>query len=368
MSVFNLKATSHKKGVYPLFLGEPLGIYDSIQTNHPVVFDIYKQMKADDWSETEVNLLQSKADFETVPKSISDIMIETIKWQWAGDTIASQNIMTLLAPFITNPELMTAVTKQVENENLHALTYSEIVRQSIKNPKKIIDEIQADERIYNRSTKLIEVFTEVEQAGAKLTLGLLDRETDREYLQQLVIKFMFVLLALEGIQFMASFACTFAVAEQDVFVGIAKLVQKIMLDEVNHTNLDLYVLNTLYKDKGWKQAFKDTREEVKFLLDSIVEDELEWADSHIFENGRAVVGLNKILLKEYVMYVSYPIYKQFGLDFKWDVILTNPLPNMDKWLNINSVQVAAQESQITNYVMNAIDNDLTDDEDLSGLL
>ncbi len=50
---------------------------------------------------------------------------------------------------------------------------------------------------------------------------------------------------------MASFACTFALDAQDKFQGIAQAVQKIMLDEILHTKIDIEVLKETLRDDEW---------------------------------------------------------------------------------------------------------------------
>ena len=167
------------------------------------------------------------------------------------------------------------------------------------------------------------------------------------------------LYALEGIEFMASFACTFALAEQNIFMGIGQLVQKIQLDEVVHTKIDQTVLEILLADPIWKSTFSEIKSEIKAILDEVVVQEQNWAN-YIFSDGRAIVGLNTVLLTEWVLYKAAPVYETLGIEWAFPVVSNNPLPWMDQWINIDQQQNANQEQDNNAYKLNVVVDDLGD--------
>ncbi len=352
-TVFNNNNTAFRTGDYPLFLGQPLGTYDTKNRPYPKLFELYKQQKAQDWSEDEVPLHQSRIDFKTAPRSETDICLETLMWQWEADSRVSRNIFALLAPFITNNELGTAVLKQTEIEALHALTYSDIVFQCLEDGIAVMEKIKANHEVLRRSSLLDDIMEEVEKLGAMYRLGM---EIDEEHLRQTLCKFMVCLLALEGIQFMSSFACTFALAERDLFMGVAQLVQKIMLDEILHSKIDFEIIRILREDPVWAESFRQCMGEIKIILDTVIETEEGWSD-YIFSDGRAIVGLNSKLLKEWVYYCAKPMYDFLGIEFSFDVVTKNPLPLMDKWMEIDKQQNANQEQDNTQYLLNTLVDD-----------
>ncbi|ACH89017.1 ribonucleoside diphosphate reductase beta chain [Erwinia phage phiEa104] len=359
-TVFNHKNDAYLTASYPLFMGQPLAMYDSMNKIYPELFDLYKQQKAQDWSEDEVNLENSRIDFQTAAKSEIEVCIENLLWQWEADSRVSRNIITLLAPFISNNEFAAMVTKQTEIENLHALTYSEIVRQCISDPTEMIKRVMDNQAVLDRSSTIDDVMAELEILGAKKRLGY---ELDDEHIRQTLIKFMVSILALEGLEFIASFACTFALAQRGLFMGVAQLVQKIMLDEILHSKMDFAALDILLKDPVWFQSYQNCKGDVQRILDEVMENESNWAD-YIFSEGRSVVGLNPTLLKEWVYYSAKPLYDFLNLDYNYPVVVKNPLPYMDKWMNIDSQQNANQEQDNSQYLLNTMVND---DEDGKGL-
>lgn len=354
--MFNNENTEWKEGKYSLFLGQEPALYDSINVTHPELFKLYKRQKAMDWSEDELNLEQSRIDMDTCPAEVKDLMIENLALQWEADSIASRSIAPLFAPFITNSELWAAWLKVSEIEVLHALTYSEIVRQCISNPNLIFDKIMKNEDIVGRLTAISEAFKSLQQQGAKHTLGL---ATDKQASYNVLMNAVVALFCLERLQFVASFAATFAVVEQGWFQAIGKLVQKIAQDErFIHAEVDKYVIKHEMTTPMGKIWYETNREYIKQMVDSVVQAEYNW-NKYLFSNGRKVVGYTESLANEWVDYNAQDVYATLGFDYK--KIKTNPLKYMDNWFDLNKTQNAQQEADSANYLLNVIYNDIPEE-------
>ena len=353
--MFNNENTEWKEGKYPLFLGQEPALYDSINVTHPELFKLYKRQKAMDWSEDELNLEQSRIDMDSCPVEVKDLMIENLALQWEADSIASRSIAPLFAPFITNSELWAAWLKVSEIEVLHALTYSEIVRQCISNPNLIFDKIMKNEDIIGRLTAISEAFKSLQQEGAKHTLGL---ATDKQASYNVLMNAVVALFCLERLQFVASFAATFAVVEQGWFQAIGKLVQKIAQDErFIHAEVDKYVIKHELTTPMGKIWYETNREYIKQMVDSVVQAEYNW-NKYLFSNGRKVVGYTESLANEWVDFNAQDVYHTLGFEYK--KIKSNPLKYMDNWFDLNKTQNAQQEADSANYLLNIIVNDIPD--------
>ncbi|AGN51628.1 ribonucleoside diphosphate reductase subunit beta [Vibrio phage eugene 12A10] len=353
-SVLNLSNTGWKTGKYPLFLGEELGLHDSMNRPYPEIFRLFKKMKSLDWSENEVNLSKDRMDFETVDKNTYDVMIKTLSWQFEADSLASRSIVSLFAPFISNNDLSQLMLRWSDNEALHALTYSEIVRQCLKDPDEVFEEITGNKNVTERSSKIAESFSNLKTFGAKY---ILDKDSvTSEDCREVILKTLVSLYCLEQMEFMASFACTFALAERDLFLGIASLVQKIMIDETMHTRMDEAILDILMQDPEWVSTFERIKPDIQEIVDTVYKQELSWSD-YIFSEGRSIVGLNPTLLKEWVEYKSQIVYNKLELEQPFEAVQDNPLSWMDRWLDIDGFQQAAQETDLTNYRLNSVVDD-----------
>lgn len=354
--MFNNENTEWKEGKYSLFLGQEPALYDSINVTHPELFKLYKRQKAMDWSEDELNLEQSRIDMDTCPAEVKDLMIENLALQWEADSIASRSIAPLFAPFITNSEVWAAWLKVSEIEVLHALTYSEIVRQCISNPNIIFDKIMKNDDIIGRLTPISEAFRKLQLEGARHTLGLV---TDIQSSYDVVMNAVVALFCLERLQFVASFAATFAVVEQGWFQAIGKLVQKIAQDErFIHAEVDKYIIKHELTTERGKIWYNKNIEFIKNIVDSVVQAEYNW-NKYLFSNGRKVVGYTESLANEWVDYNAQDVYATLGFDYK--KIKTNPLKYMDNWFDLNKTQNAQQEADSANYLLNVIYNDIPEE-------
>jgi len=129
--------------------------------------------------------------------------------------------------------------------------------------------------------------------------------------------------------------------------------------------MDYVILDIITKDPLFVKAIGQETNAIKEILDCVVENELRWAD-YAFSEGRQVVGLTPALLKQYVFFMSKPIFDVLGAPYEFEVVKHNPLPYMDDYLDGSKIQSAAQEIQITSYNVGAIVDD-TNDLDLDDL-
>lgn len=354
MALFNTDNTAHKTGEYPIFLGQPMGLYDSVTQVYPSLMDLYQKQKAQDWSHDEFDFTQSRQDFKTCPPSVHDIALETIMWQWEADSVAAQSIFALLSPFITNSEAFAMIQKQSEIEVTHALTYSEIIRNCNPAPREVIAKIMNNQDVLKRTDSIVRYMRDLEVLGAHYRL---DKDSvDPEVARRTILRALFALLGLEGIEFIASFACTFALAEQQWFMGVAQAVQKIMLDEMLHTQMDLEIVTILLKDDDWRESFEAIKGELKEILDEVISQEKAWSE-YIFSDGRAIVGLNENLLMEWVHWNSAPLYDFFQIKRDFSTPSRDPLPWMYTWMNPGSQQNANQEQTNGDYQLNSTKDD-----------
>lgn len=350
--IFNKDNTEWESGIHPIFLGQSPALYDSVNTNYPKLFELYKQQKAQDWAENEINLEQSRIDMISCPNEIRDLMVKNLAYQWEADSVASRSIAPLFAPFVTNSEAWAALLKNSEIEVLHALTYSEIVRQCFEFPDEVFKEVMHNENVLSRLDKIASVFETLQINGARKILNV---DAEEEFYSSAMMG-MVALYLLERIQFMASFAATFAVVEQGWFQGIGKLVQKIMQDELYcHSAVDEEILKIEMNTKRGQHWFIEHKDEIKLLIDEVVKTEKSFAN-YLFSENRQVVGLNVSILSDWIDYCAAPVYKLFG----FESVAGTAIPYMENWLDLNKFQIALQEGSGNNYLLNVIIDDFND--------
>ncbi|TAN13878.1 MAG: hypothetical protein EPN34_00835 [Burkholderiaceae bacterium] len=344
-NVFNYKKSDYEKPL--LFLGEKQGLFDTINHHYPRIWGLYKTQKSLDWDENEFDYSSCNADFKKASRSTYDMMIKTLAWQWEADSVASRAIAPVLAPFITSSELWAAWQRISDNEVIHAATYSEIVRNSFDDPSTIIEEIMKVSEAHARLGRVVKAFDDGYTASHKYALGELpnDQET-----YNAIFMMVIALFCMERIQFMASFAVTFAICDTGMFQPIGKSIQKIAQDELEiHAELDRAVLENELTTARGQIAFAQKRADIEQLIGEVVDSELTWIE-YLFSEGRELVGMNAERLAAWTLYCAKDVYNTLGLQTeKYQFPKTNPLKFMEKWLNISKTQASPQEQDIAAY-------------------
>ena len=218
-----------------------------------------------------------------------------------------------------------------------------------------------NEKTIQRAVKVVSVFDELQKAGAEYTLGI--RKNDQST-YNIVFKGLVALYILERLQFLASFAATFAVVEQGYFQSIGKMVQKIMLDEIFcHYTTDALALKIELSTERGKIAMRECKDEILEMIAEVRYQERQWSD-YLFSEGRSIVGLNPLLLNEWVDYNAQAVYDGLGLsdNIPFERVKQNPLKWMDNWIEIDKFQNCMQEADGNNYALNVVKDDVTDEE------
>lgn len=250
---------------------------------------------------------------------------------------------------------------------LHALTYSEIVRNSFKDPQVILDEILRVEEAQSRLVTVAKIMGEAHDASHAYACKQIPNDQN---LYNKIFKFFLALYYLERVQFMASFAVTFALGKMGMFQPIVMGVQKIAIDEFEiHAQFGQEVIKALLKTERGRVAYEQTKADGIKLFWEILMSEVNWL-IYLFSEGRELPG---VTLKKMIQWVLFNgnaagtftghkdgITDEMRAEFKaatgFDLEFPekNPLPFMMEYLDLNSNQAAAQELDLNNYLVNVI--------------
>jgi ribonucleoside-diphosphate reductase beta chain len=332
----------------PLFLGDAMGLTDTINQTYPELEELYQEQFSQFWQETDVDITQDSMDMLNVAPEITDLMVKTISWQHLADSVANRSIATSIGKYITNTELelLTGIWQMFEG--IHTRTYSHIVKNTFQDPNQMLMDTYANIEVLNRSQVIVDAFDSLDE---------ITKDTTRDEIMEKIIIAFTALFALEAIAFMSSFSVTFGIVENtQKFQGIGQLVKLICRDEVLHTRMDYTILDILVRKEDHSALLGKVMPDVKLILDSVVEQEMVWTD-YLFSEGRACIGMSAELTKAYVRYMAAPVYKVFGLETGFDVPTENPLPYMEDYIDSSKFQSAAQEINLTNYNTNVIVDD-----------
>lgn len=355
-NILNLNKTDLEYKKTPLFLGPPPGLVDSVNKQYPTLWTLYKKMKSLDWSEDEFDYSPCVRDFATCDRSIYDAMIKTLSWQWMADSVVSRSISAVVAPFISSSELWVLWQRISDNESIHALTYSEIVRNSFEDPDVVIQEILRVTEAVARVTPLTTTLEKTFEVSHKLALGQIAKDSDEAY--DAIFLFTVAVWILERGNFPASFAVTFAIVETGIFMPIGKAVQKIAQDELEiHALTDRAILDIELQTSRGQAALERNRSVIKDMIDSFVASEEAWTN-YLFSDGKELLGLTQPLLFQWVLYNIGEIYQYFNIPPASPIPEKNPIKFMENWLSINKIQSSPQEEKLGNYMLGQVVDNL----------
>lgn len=358
-TIFNTTKTVEEYSEKKLFGVGELPLLDTIHKNYPKIWDLYKEMEALQWNENEIDYSQCLVDFEKAPKEMSEIMIKTLMWQWENDSLAAQAPPVIIAPLEPCIEIWETEVSITNNEAIHGNTYSEIVRMSFKDPNKVLADLLTQKEVFERSTTFGKTLKEIKVFVTKLAYDkVMNNSLPSEYeLRKYQILYYFIMLCLERIQFMASFAITFTICQTGYFMPIGSAVMKICQDELEiHSEYRKEVLKELLKDDLGKQVWNDILPLVTEILENVIEEDHRWTREFIFENGtKNLIGTNQDLVCNFVLFCAKDVANTFKIKTKFSYPKSNPMPHLEDWMNLAKVQQAPQEQDIVAYIKNTID-------------
>ena len=371
-SIFNQKISDALKE--PMFFGDSVNIARFDQQKFEMFEKLTEKQLSFFWRPEEIDVSKDKIDFAKLLPNEKHIFISNLQYQILLDSVQGRSPNIAFLPIVSLPELENWIETWAFSETIHSRSYTHIIRAIVNEPGAVFDEIMKTEEIIQRATSVSKHYDKlIKHTQAYLLNGEGEHKIDGKTisinmysLKRLLYLTIMSVNILEAIRFYVSFACSFAFAERKVMEGNAKIIKLIARDEALHLTGTQHMINLMRdgKDDPDMQAIAiECESEVIQMFKDAANQEKEWAE-YLFRDG-SMIGLNAQILKQYLEYITnirmsalnlQPIFEQ----------TTNPLPWLNHWLDSDNVQVAPQETEITSYLVSAIDNTIdSEDEDFS---
>jgi ribonucleoside-diphosphate reductase beta chain len=365
MSVFNLKKTDHTKS---------LAFLDTNGTPAVQRYDVLKYRQFDKltdkqlgffWRPEEVDVMQDAKDFKELTDFEKHIFTSNLKRQILLDSVQGRSPNLAFLPLATIPELETWIETWAFNETIHSRSYTHIIRNVYANPSEVFDELMDLEEIVACAQDISKYYDDlIEYGNWYRMLGVGTHTVNGKKITvdmyQLKKKLWIALNsvnALEGIRFYVSFACSWAFAELKKMEGNAKIIKLIARDENVHLGSTQTLLKILPTDDPDYALIKvETKAECERMFLAAAAQEKAWA-KYLFKDG-SMIGLNEVLLAQYIDWLTCKRMTAVGLDCGMKPGASNPLPWTQKWIAGSDVQVAPQETEITTYVIGGTKQDV----------
>ena len=361
-SIFN--QTINDTLVEPMFFGDSVNVARFDKQKFEMFEKLTEKQLSFFWRPEEIDVSKDKIDFAKLLPNEKHIFISNLQYQILLDSVQGRSPNIAFLPIVSLPELENWIETWAFSETIHSRSYTHIIRAIVNEPGVVFDEIMKTDEIIQRATSVSKHYDKlIKYSQAFLLHGEGKHKVDGEIidinlysLKRLLYLTIISVNILEAIRFYVSFACSFAFAERKVMEGNAKIIKLIARDEALHLTGTQHMINLMRDGKDdldMKAIAIECDSEVIQMFKDAANQEKEWAE-YLFRDG-SMIGLNAEILKQYLEYITNirmsalnmkPIFKQ----------TTNPLPWLNHWLDSDNVQVAPQETEITSYLVSAIDN------------
>lgn len=322
---------------------------------YPFIEKLTRQQMGFFWVPEEVDLTRDTKDFRALNNHEQHIFTSNLKRQILLDSVQGRAPAVAFGPICSIPELENWIAAWTFNESVHSRSYTHIIRNVYPDPSKVLDEIQNLPEIVACAKDVSEHYDKLIRLNYLREADLDAYKGNEDKHKRALWLALNSVNILEGVRFYVSFACSWAFAELKKMEGNAKIIKLICRDENLHLAGTQQLLKTLpLDDPDYITIRNDTKDECVEMFRSAAEQEKAWAE-YLFRNG-SMIGLNNILLSEYVEWITNRRMNAVGLPTVYKTG-SNPLPWTQKWISGGEIQVAPQETQITSYVIGGIKKD-----------
>jgi len=355
MKVINFEKENQTQ---PLFLGESLGVQKYLSPQHPKLEALTVRQMEYFWRPERhaANIAQDNLDYPNLTESERHVFLSNIQYQIVLDTIQGRAIIPALMPFVSCDELESCITAWQFFENIHSRSYSFILKNVLPQPEDVFDGIDKVQEIIARSNDICSQYEELITYAIQYSERTSYSEKiplDKDELDTLKTSIYLTLISvniLEGVRFYTSFACSFALAENNKMLGTGKILSEIARDEAVHLNITQYLVNTLNSDKDWLHITQDLkiRSQVEAMYRSAVQQEEDWA-KYLFSKG-CLLGLNEAILSEFIRWICNMRTDVIGYGQLYPESKSNPITWILRHLGGAETQSALQETVTNTYL------------------
>ncbi|SHN92017.1 class Ia ribonucleoside-diphosphate reductase subunit beta [bacterium endosymbiont of Bathymodiolus sp. 5 South] len=367
-SIFNKK--NNDTLAEPMFFGNSVNVARFDKQKFEIFEKLTEKQLSFFWRPEEIDVTKDKIDFNKLLPNERHIFISNLQYQILLDSVQGRSPSIAFLPIVSLPEVENWIETWSFSETIHSRSYTHIIRAIVNEPGVVFDDIMKTDEIIKRAESVSEKYDElIKCTQAYLLHGegalMVDSNNVEMDLYCLKKKLYLTLVSvniLEAIRFYVSFACSFAFAERKLMEGNAKIIKMIARDEALHLVGTQHMLNLMGSgkdDPDMQKIAQESKDEVIDMFKEACEQEKEWAE-YLFRDG-SMIGLNAEILKQYLEYITNIRMNALGLKPIFEERV-NPLPWINHWLDSDSVQVAPQETEITAYLVSAIDNNMAIDD------
>jgi ribonucleoside-diphosphate reductase beta chain len=316
--------------------GEDAGMLQLLPYKYQFAEGFFDAMYSNSWHPAEVNLNEDAAMWksETLSPIEKELFARSLSFISNLDTVQTYSLMHALSRQFTAPEIQILMVRQTFEETIHVLSYNRMIEMLGLDPEDTYGRYRKDQELKNKLDFISNSINIVMDKDFKT--GTL--ENNKIFAEALVNNIM-----LEGLQFYSSFIQFYALARNGKMLNSARMIGLINRDEATHCALVTQIFNLLMQENPqiWDEEFQTKAiQKVK----EAAELEIEWG-LHLIGNG--ILGINPRNLTQYIQFLADTRLVAINLPKLYNV--TNPLPWVDEYTQINQELGAFFETSVSRY-------------------
>jgi ribonucleoside-diphosphate reductase beta chain len=342
-----------------MFLDGAVTVQRFEEYRHPRIAKFEELARGFFWVPEEISLTKDKMDHKDASDAVKHIFTSNLLRQTALDSIQGRAPNQVFGPVCSLPELEALISNWSFFEtNIHSKSYSHIIRNVYGVPKEEFNKIHDTSEIVDMAASIGRYYEDLHILNCRKECG--EAIDTREHKKAIWLA-LHASYALEAFRFMVSFATSLAMVENKIYIGNGNIISLILQDEILHAEWTAWLINNVTKDdQDFVDLETECAEEVYSLYIEVIGEEKAWAD-YLFKLG-PVIGLNAVILKDFVDYTAFTKLKDIGIKYLGEHPKSSPIPWFNKHVNINKKQSALQETESTNYVIGVMSDKVSYDE------
>ena len=342
-----------------MFLDGSVTVQRFEEFRHPRIAKFEELARGFFWVPEEISLTKDKMDHKDASDAVKHIFTSNLLRQTALDSIQGRAPNQVFGPVVSIPELEALISNWSFFEtNIHSKSYSHIIRNVYGVPKEEFNKIHDTVEIVDMAANIGRYYEALHVLNCRKECGI---AVDQYEHKRAIYLALHASYALEAFRFMVSFATSLAMVENKIYIGNGNIISLILQDEILHAEWTAWIINNVDKDDAdFVKLEQECAEEVYAMYMEVIAEEKAWAD-YLFKLG-PVIGLNAIILKDFVDYTAFNRLKDIGIKYLGEHPKSSPIPWFNRHVDINKKQSALQETESTNYVVGVMSNEVSYDE------
>lgn len=255
----------------------------------------YRQAMNNFWIPEEINLAQDVKDYRLLSVQEKNAYDKILSFLIFLDSIQTANL-PYVGEYITANEVNLCLTIQSFQEAVHSQSYSYML-DSICSPEErntILYQWKDDKFLLNRNRFIGDIYNE-----------FIEKKDPAQLLKTMVANYI-----LEGVYFYSGFMFFYNLGRNGKMPGSVQEIRYINRDE--NTHLWLFRSMILELQKEMPELFTPESKEIyRNMIREGAEQEMAWGEYVI---GDEIEGLNKQMVRDYIMYLANLRSRSIGLD------------------------------------------------------